>query len=142
MKIQLILKTIGLVLLSGCSVAPTQQAGDTPPVLASANAALVNGKYDYPTRDRVQYVLDCIAQHADSAVKFGQVNYVTQFACGCKIDKIAEQLSFADFEAAVAGGYLSKMAGESGSAFRNSQKELRKNFKDIEKAAEKSCFIN
>ena len=63
------------------------------PKKAATPAVLVN---DYPTRDRVEYVFNCIAQHVGNLSK---MDYVTQYACGCKIDKIAEKLSFADYEA-------------------------------------------
>ncbi|MCK4494026.1 MAG: hypothetical protein KAU26_08210 [Methylococcales bacterium] len=91
---------------------------------------------EYPTRDRVKYVLDCVAKH-------GGLNYINQYACGCKVDKIAEQLNFKDFEAANTFGYLRKTPGENGSAFRDPKqsKSLGKRLKAAEAMAEKSCFI-
>jgi hypothetical protein len=141
MKATIILTSLLLIALSGCSTVPTEPVATPAP--ATATTQLSATKFDYPTRDRVQYVLECIAQHAQSAVKFGQINYVTQYACGCKIDKLAEKLSFEEFEAAVSGSYLSKLPGESGSAFRSSDyaKDLKKRFKEIDQDAEKSCFV-
>lgn len=92
---------------------------------------------DYPTRDRVEYVLNCVAQH-------GGLTFITQYACGCKIDKIAEQLSFNEYEAAKTFTYLSKgQTGDAGAAFRDptQSKDLRKRLKEAEQAAEKSCFV-
>jgi hypothetical protein len=96
----------------------------------------INYLSEYPTRDRVKYVLDCIAKHDG-------LTYITQYACGCKIDKIAGELTFADFEAASTFGYLRKTPGENGSAFRDPQqsKTLRKRLQSAEDMAEKSCFI-
>lgn len=91
---------------------------------------------DYPTRDRVEYVLNCVAQH-------GGLTYITQYACGCKIDKIAEKMTFAEFEAAKTFSYLRSTPGESGGAFRDPQqsKDLRKMLKEAEAYAEKNCFV-
>ena len=92
---------------------------------------------DYPTRDRVEYVLNCVAQH-------GGLTYITQYACGCKIDKIAEKLTFKEFEAAKTFTYLSKgQTGDAGGVFRDpaQSKDLRKRLKEAEASAEKSCFV-
>jgi hypothetical protein len=108
------------------------------PKKASTPAVLVN---DYPTRDRVEYVLNCIAQHDGSIQK---MSYVTQYACGCKIDKIAEKLNFADYEAAKTFTYLSKgQTGDAGGVFRDpaQSKDLRTRIKEAEQEAEKNCFV-
>ena len=92
---------------------------------------------DYPTRDRVEYVLNCVAQH-------GGLTYITQYACGCKIDKIAEKLTFKEFEAAKTFTYLSKgQTGDAGAVFRDpaQSKDLRTRLKEAEALAEKSCFV-
>jgi hypothetical protein len=92
---------------------------------------------DYPTRDRVEYVLNCVAQH-------GGLTYITQYACGCKIDKIAEKLTFSEYEAAKTFTYLSKgQTGDAGGVFRDpaQSKDLRKRLKEAEAYAEKSCFV-
>ncbi|SJM96192.1 conserved exported hypothetical protein [Crenothrix polyspora] len=91
---------------------------------------------DYPTRDRVEYVLSCIAQH-------GGLNYINQYACGCKIDKIAEQMSFAEYDTAKTFSNLRSVPGESGAAFRDPKqsKDLKKKLKEAEASAEKSCFV-
>ncbi len=118
-----------LTALSGCATAP-----ETP--VAATVAEPVTRVNDYPTRDRVEYVLNCVAQH-------GGLTYISQYACGCKIDKIAEKLSFSDYEAAKTFSYLRSTPGESGGVFRDpaQSKDLRKQLKDAEAYAEKSCFV-
>jgi len=119
--------------LIGCSTIEEKAETTVTPVVAEP-APLTN---DYPTRDRVEYVLNCVAQH-------GGLTYVTQYACGCKIDKIAEKMSFAEFEAAKTFTYLSKgQTGDAGAVFRDpaQSKDLRKRIKDAEASAEKSCFV-
>ena len=114
------------VAFTGCATTGDQASVETTP--------MVN---DYPTRDRVEYVLNCVAQH-------GGLTYITQYACGCKIDKIAEKLTFTEFEAAKTFTYLSKgQTGDAGAVFRDpaQSKDLRTRLKEAEASAEKSCFV-
>jgi len=92
---------------------------------------------NYPTRDRVEYVFNCIAKHG------GRLDYVIQYSCGCKIDKIAEQLTFAEYEAASTFTMLRSTPGEKGAVFRDpaQSKNLRTRLKEAEANAEKSCFV-
>ena len=91
---------------------------------------------DYPTRDRVEYVMNCIAQH-------GGLTFVIQYACGCKIDKIAEKMTFAEYEAARTFSLLKSTPGDAGAVFRDPKqsKDLRKQLKEAEAYAEKQCFV-
>lgn len=91
---------------------------------------------DFPTRDRVEYVLNCVAKH-------GGLNYINQYACGCKVDKIAEKLTFEEYEAAQTITYLRRLPGEGGGVFRDPAraKDLRKRLEEAEAYAEKSCFV-
>jgi hypothetical protein len=116
--------------ITGCATTPEKKVEQAP----VEPTPLVN---DYPTRDRVEYVLNCVAQH-------GGLTYITQYACGCKIDKIAEKLTFKEFEAAKTFTYLSKgQTGDVGAVFRDpaQSKDLRTRLKEAEAYAEKSCFV-
>lgn len=118
-----------LLIVAGCANNPEKE-------IATATVASTVLANDYPTRDRVEFVLNCVAQH-------GGLNYINQYACGCKLDKIAEKMSFNDFEAAKTFSYLKSMAGESGGMARDPKqsKDLRKQLKEAEETAEKSCFV-
>ena len=124
MKNYLLLAAI-LTTLAGCATVP-----DTTTEEPTARTN------DFPTRDRVEYVLECVAKH-------GGLSYITQYACGCKIDKIAEQLTFEEYEGARTFVQMQKTPGESGSAFRDPKhaKDLRSRLKDADAAAEKACFV-
>jgi hypothetical protein len=133
MKNKYIIAVLGFCLsvaITGCTTTPEksiEQAADKPSVLVN----------DYPTRDRVEYVLNCVAQH-------GGLTYITQYACGCKIDKIAEKMTFTDYESAKTFTYLSKgQTGDAGAVFRDpaQSKDLRTRLKEAEASAEKSCFV-
>jgi len=95
---------------------------------------------DYPTRDRVEYVFNCIAKHGGLN---GSKAYINQYACGCKIDKIAEQLSFEEYEGAKTFSYLKKTPGENGAVFRDPKqsKSLRTRLKEADANAESQCFV-
>ncbi|QPK65243.1 hypothetical protein IVG45_10070 [Methylomonas sp. LL1] len=125
---QTLLLTALFIALTGC--ATTQEATSEA---AAEPAILIN---DYPTRDRVDYVLECVAKH-------GGLSYINQYACGCKIDKIAEQLSFAEYESARTFVQMQKTPGEAGAPFRDPEhsKDLRSKLKDADAAAEKACFV-
>ena len=131
MKIKHIHSFISLALvalISGCAATPEK------PVETAEPAAFVS---DYPTADRVEYVLNCVAQH-------GGLTYISQYACGCKIDKIAEKLNFTEYDTAKTFTYLSKgQTGDACAVMRDpaQSKDLRKRLKDAEAAAEKSCFV-
>ena len=117
--------------LIGCASTSEQAASEKSP--EQVQTVTPN---DYPTRDRVEYVLNCVAQH-------GGLTFITQYACGCKIDKIAEKLSFANYEAAKTFSMLKSTPGDAGGVFRDPKqsKDLRKQLKEAEAYAEKSCFV-
>ncbi len=124
MKQKALIGAAMLSLLTACSTTPEK---------TEQEISYIN---EYPTRDRVDYVLQCIAKH-------GGLTYITQYACGCKIDKIAEKMTFAEFEAATTYGFMRKTPGESGAAFRDPKesKSLGALLKEAEEYAEKMCFV-
>lgn len=124
MKIKLFISSAIVAALAGCTTAPEKPAEDAPFVS------------DFPTQERVDYVLSCIAQK-------GGLTYITQYGCGCKIDKIAEKMSFADYDKARTFGFMRKTPGEAGGVFRDppEAKRLRKLMEEAEEYAEKSCFV-
>lgn len=124
-----------LSLLNGCATtSETDHVKATSADTATAAAQPVMN--DYPTRDRVDYVLDCVAKH-------GGLTYISQYACGCKIDKIAEKLTFEEYEAARTFTFMQKTPGEQGAPFRDPKhaKDLKKVLKEADEAAEKACFV-
>ncbi len=129
-KTTLLMALLTVSALLGCASTPEQTETDktvAEPVIK------IN---DFPTRDRVEYVLNCVAQH-------GGLTFITQYACGCKIDKIAEKMSFADYEAARTFSLLKSTPGDAGAVFRDPKqsKDLRKQLKEAEAWAEKQCFV-
>ncbi|MFZ2451254.1 MAG: hypothetical protein WAW36_12120 [Methylovulum miyakonense] len=130
MKAPSLLSFLSIALIAGCSTTPEQPIAGSTPVVETTR---VN---DFPTRDRVEYVLNCVAQK-------GGLSYINQYACGCKIDKIAEKMTFNEYESAKTFSYLKGTPGESGGVFRDPKqsKDLRAQLKEAEAYAEKSCFV-
>lgn len=124
MKHHTLVAALLLTILSACSTTPEKQS------------QIKTHLNEYPTRDRVDFVLQCVAKH-------GGLSYINQYACGCKIDKIAEKLTFAEFEMATTYGFMRKTPGEGGAAFRDPEtsKKLGKRLKEAEEYAEKMCFV-
>lgn len=89
---------------------------------------------DFPTADRVEYVLECMKNHG------GKQEYL--YKCSCAIDKIAASLDYDDYvEASTALRYQS-LSGERGAEFRDPEhvKAMAKRYKSIQSAANKACF--
>lgn len=90
---------------------------------------------DFPTTDRVEYVLDCMKNHA------GKHEYL--YKCSCAIDKIATELSYDEYvEISTALRGQSTM-GERGAAFRDPDtvKTMAKKYKAIQAGANKACYV-
>lgn len=130
-NISLILSSAAISMLIGCATTTESTISET-----AKNQTPTPTVNDYPTRDRVEYVLNCVAQH-------GGLTFITQYACGCKIDKIAEKLSFAEYEAAKTFSLLKSTPGDAGGVFRDPEqsKDLRKRLKEAEAYGEKNCFV-
>jgi hypothetical protein len=91
---------------------------------------------DFPTTDRVEYVLECMSKHP------GHQEYL--YKCSCVIDKIAQKIKYDDYVELATAQRYQNMGGERGALFRETQdvKSAAKNYKTVEEAAQKSCFAN
>jgi hypothetical protein len=90
---------------------------------------------EYPTVDRVQYVLECMKNHD------GKYEYI--YKCSCAIDSIANSLPYKDYVEASSVARYSTMGGERMGVFRESDqmRALTKKWKSVEAEANKGCFI-
>lgn len=111
--------------LTGCSTTAQKKQDETQ--------VIVN---DFPTQDRVEYVLECVAKH-------GGLKYETLYPCICTIDKLATQMTYKEYAEAKTFTYLRSTPGEKGGIFRDpaQAKTLRKKLEAAEKFAEDSCFV-
>lgn len=89
---------------------------------------------DFPTQARVEYVMQCMAEHGGS-------NLDNMYHCVCAIDRIAGLINFQDYSESLTFTYMFDTPGDKGGEFRDppKSKELRDRLKGAKKAAE-SCF--
>lgn len=92
--------------------------------------------YDYPTAERVNYVMACMRDNPGP-------HYEMINKCSCAIDALARDVSLDDFVAMSTATNANSIGGERGSYIRDSeelQAQIRK-FRDLQAAARKGCFI-
>jgi hypothetical protein len=89
---------------------------------------------DYPTLATVEYVIECMNRK-------GSQNYINLYQCTCQFDKLAEQLTYVEYNQAVVFRNLRSMPGENGSVFRDppQAKILRNKLKNARILAEQQC---
>ena len=90
---------------------------------------------DFPTRERVEYVLKCMSEH-------GGQNYNTLYACACALDTIASHMSYDEYTAAVTYTNLRRTPGERGGLFRDRERTggIITSLAETRKDAERRCF--
>jgi hypothetical protein len=101
----------------------------------TAFAAPAAFAYDYPTADRVQYVLECMYRNGGSSV------YV--YKCSCVIDSIAQKYTYDEFIDSSTIARYQTMPGEGMGMFRDSPDEraAAKRFREVEADAKKLCSV-
>jgi hypothetical protein len=90
---------------------------------------------DYPTVDRVQFVMECMKNH--------ESKYEYIYKCSCVIDHVAKNMPYDKFVEASSIARYSNMGGERMGVFRDSDemRALAKKWKTLEAEANKACLI-
>jgi hypothetical protein len=101
----------------------------------SASVAPAAFAYDYPTADRMQYVLECMYRNGGSSV------YV--YKCSCVIDSIAPKYTYDEWVDASTIARYQNLPGEGGGMFRDTEenRSIAKRYRDIEGDAKKLCGV-
>lgn len=92
--------------------------------------------HDYPTAERVNFVMACMRDNPGP-------HYEMINKCSCTIDALARDVSLDDFVAMSTATNANSIGGERGSYIRDSeglQVQIRK-FRDLQIAAKQGCFI-
>jgi hypothetical protein len=91
--------------------------------------------YDYPTVDRVEFVLECMQNYG------GEYRYIYQ--CSCTIDAIARELPYEAYVDTSTVARYQGMGGEGAGVFRDSDevREMAKRYRSVRSAAFKQCGI-
>jgi len=89
---------------------------------------------DYPTRDRVEYVLNCLQDLGRNSMDDLQT-------CSCRIDSIASEMPFETYNYAVTYERNKRMTGEKGSVFRDNKagKKFAKQLAVVKETAGGQC---
>lgn len=105
------------------------------PLLLLAATVTVQAN-DYPTLERVDSVMTCMAKHGGQTVE-------NMYACSCKIDVIASKVPFDLWDEARTFKAYKRMPGEKGGLFRDNDRadEIVPQLEAAEKEAEKRCFV-
>lgn len=99
----------------------------------NANAAQGN---DFTTEEIVRYALDCMADK-------GGLSDETFYYCTCRLDALASQISFSDYEEGVTFERNRAMTGEKGGFFRDSERGegMYEKLQEARKHAESQCIL-
>ncbi len=98
-----------------------------------APAAAAGG--GFPTADRVQYVLECMADHG------GHYEYL--YECSCAIDALAHRITYDDYVYLSTVAHAAHMPGERGGELRepSSIREAGKRYRTLQTQAFSQCGI-
>ncbi len=90
---------------------------------------------DFPTRDRVEYVMNCIQGMGRNSMDDLQT-------CSCRLDSIASEMSFELYGYAVTYDRNKRMTGEKDGVFRDNKagKNFSKGLKVAEDTAKGQCI--
>jgi hypothetical protein len=103
-------------------------------MLAVAPLAQAN---DFPTRARVEFVLDCMRSSKANPQE-------SMYKCSCAIDVIADKVKYDEWVnlSTVANGIT--IAGERGGVMRDMKdgRKLSATYRELQESAKKSCFLN
>ena len=104
-------------------------------VLAGGAPAQAAEMHDYPTVDRVEFVLECMQKNA------GKQEFL--YKCACVIDEIARQYPYDEFVEASTVARFQSLGGERGGVFRDPPKtrDTAKRYMQVQSDAMKRCDV-
>ena len=91
---------------------------------------------DFPTRARVEFVLDCMRESKAPQQE-------AMYKCSCAIDAIAEKVDYATWVDLSTIANATTIAGEKGGVMRDMKdgRKLIATYRELQEKAKKSCFI-
>ena len=103
--------------------------------LLAATLPLTSHASEYPTTDRVEYVLQCMKDND------GKQEYL--YKCSCAIDRIAKQLKYDDYVNMSTAHRYRDLGGERGALFRDPRhvKLDARRYNDIQNDAKQECAV-
>jgi len=103
-------------------------------LLMSSAAVCAN---DFPTLDRVLYVLECMRAHPGPQFEMTS-------KCSCALDALANELKYDDYVTMSTVSKAMSIGGERGGAIRDAPalESQAKSYRELQTKVEKGCFIN
>jgi hypothetical protein len=103
-------------------------------VIAAAPPAFAN---DFPTRARVEFVLDCMRSSKAPPQE-------SMYKCSCAIDEIASKVDYATWVDLSTVANATTIAGERGGVMRDLKdgRKIITSFRELQADAKKRCFLN
>ncbi len=107
-------------------------------LLTLAVAPAFAGSEDFPTRERVEYVLACMRKDNGNALQQELL-----YKCSCVIDQIMARMSYEQFTKDSTTSNAISIGGERGEVMRAyvDGRKLKKELQLVEKEARKACFL-
>jgi AraC-like DNA-binding protein len=104
-------------------------------LLLAASVPMVAHANDFPTADRVEYVLECMMNHP------GKQEYL--YKCSCTIDQIAQEVGYSEYVEISTALRHQTLSGPGGAAFRDpeSVKAMANKYKALQAKARKACYV-
>ncbi len=92
--------------------------------------------FDYPTKDRVEYVLECMQEKPDKP-SFEMIS-----KCSCALDHLRKQLSYAKFVEMSTSMKAITIAGDRSLRESEPAQKQARTFRELQAKANKACYIN
>ncbi|WP_426195314.1 hypothetical protein [Massilia sp. DWR3-1-1] len=106
-----------------------------PLLLLSLAVPMAAQANDFPTTDRVEYVLECMMQHP------GKQEYL--YKCSCTIDQIAQAVGYDEYVEIATALRHQGLRGQRGAEFRDPAgvKAMASKYKALQEQARKTCQV-
>ena len=104
-------------------------------LLLAASMPLPAHAHDYPTADRVEYVLECMVDH--------QSKQEYLYKCSCAIDRIARAIGYDEYVESSTALRHQSLSGPRGAEFRDAGagKAMANKYKAVQDKARKACYV-
>ncbi len=91
--------------------------------------------YEYPTVDRVEFVIECMKNNG------GEYHFL--YKCSCVIDAVAKEMPYDAYVEASTVARYAGMGGERAGVFRDPEpmKDMAKNYRALRAKAGKECGV-
>jgi len=104
-------------------------------LLLAASMPMAAHAHDYPTADRVEYVLECMVDH--------QSKQEYLYKCSCAIDRIAQDMPYEEYVESSTSLRHQALSGPRGAEFRDAGagKVMASKYKALQDKARKACYV-